>query len=230
MWIEGRSKDVPRPLLWKERCPYPKGSGTYVWVVFRHICLVERPSSGGKRIQRGAWDVPLRAVFGRDSQSVGKAANKVLDDLKNAFEVKELSREDVHSKFVNDESRLLWPDECDAESDGVRNAFVERRRLSDLHKPFGKRVSTFERALSSPLKLDLLEAAFDQMLDSCHKSEEWSAKRAAMLGSKLPSTYSKGVLDLRARGRSQQARRLSKPPAEGKSLPFLPCLLRQRRC
>lgn len=37
----------------------------------------------------------------------------------NAFETKELSGEDVHFLFVNDEVRLRWPDWCDADTELV---------------------------------------------------------------------------------------------------------------
>ena len=176
MWIEGRSEDVPRPPVWKEKVFFPQGSRTYIWIIYRHICLVESKNRQGRRVQRGEWDVPLFAVFGSDTAAVNKEASRVLLEVENAFGTKELSREDVHFLFVNDEVRLPWPAVLDPDAENVRAAFDERRRQSDLHRPFGKREDMVGRALTAPLRQDILEEAFDAMVAASKLSQQWATK------------------------------------------------------
>ena len=202
VWIEGRSEDVPRPPVWKERQTFPQGSRTFVWIIYRHMCLIETVNREGRRIQRGEWDVPLLAVFGPDTAAVNKEASRVLLEVENAFGTKELSREDVHFLFVNDEVRLPWAAVLDPDAENVRSAFDARRRQSDLHKPFGKREEMVGRALMAPLRQDILEEAFDAMIAASKLSQQWAAKYGSYFPDKRENLEMKGAFAVVARKRT----------------------------
>ena len=152
-------------------------------------------SDDGNVIQTTKWDVPLLAIFG-GADDIHEFANSILNAVKTEFQVRELSRENIHLRYVNDDAYIGWPSPLGAEASSVRLSYRIRMETMQLRTRSATGTEELEQAqLVSRLSQGTLVSILSSVDEQVQRAESEDRKTIAVANEQVPEGRRNRELD-----------------------------------